>query len=261
VFSKETVVARAPSYYPKASSLSQRLRRFVPPMGLRVVSKPNFDRMARLLIERNTQARVLVLGAGSGGHGIERLKSHRTLQLVNTDISLGANVSVVCDAHSLPFASATFDGVVSQALLEHVVDPYRCVAEIHRVLVPHGIVYAETPFMQQVHGGAYDFTRFTFLGYRRLFRMFEAIATGPIAGPASVLAWSYEYLLLCFARGTTSRAALRFFARITGFWLKYLDLYLMHRPGAQDAAWGFFFFGQKSDHPLPDRELISLYRP
>ena len=36
-----------------------------------------------------------------------------------------------------------------------------------------GIVYAETPFMQQVHEGAYDFTRYTVLGHRYLFKKFK----------------------------------------------------------------------------------------
>ncbi len=55
-------------------------------------------------------------------------------------------------------------------------------AEIHRVLRPGGIVYADTPFLQQVHEGAYDFTRFTDSGHRFLFRRFERIDSGSVAG-------------------------------------------------------------------------------
>lgn len=65
-----------------------------------------------------------------------------------------------------------------------------------RVLKPHGMLYAETPFMQQVHERAYDFTRFTANGHRWLFRRFEQIDAGVNrgsgAGPA--LAWSVRYL-------------------------------------------------------------------
>ena len=50
--------------------------------------------------------------------------------------------------------------------------------EIYRVLKSDGIVYIETPFMQQVHGGKYDFTRFTYLGHRRLFARFQEIESG-----------------------------------------------------------------------------------
>ena len=80
---------------------------------------------------------------------------------------------LICDANDIPFENGSFDGVVLQAALEHVADPYRCVEETHRVLKEKGLVYAETAFMQQVHGGRYDFTRFTRLGHRRLFRRFD----------------------------------------------------------------------------------------
>ncbi|MEZ5361501.1 MAG: class I SAM-dependent methyltransferase [Bryobacterales bacterium] len=66
---------------------------------------------------------------------------------------------MLCDAQRIPFADATFDAVVAQAMLEHVADPVRAVGEIWRVLKP-GLVYSETPFLQQVHAGPYDFTRY-----------------------------------------------------------------------------------------------------
>jgi 2-polyprenyl-3-methyl-5-hydroxy-6-metoxy-1,4-benzoquinol methylase len=45
------------------------------------------------------------------------------------------------------FGDGTCDAVVVQAVLEHVLQPDVVVAEIHRVLRPDGLVYAETPFM------------------------------------------------------------------------------------------------------------------
>ena len=74
------------------------------------------------------------------------------------------------NAETLPFPDASFDLVIAVAVLEHVADPFRCVAEMRRVLAPSGHVYAVTPFLQPVHMGAYDFTRFTPIGHRRLFR-------------------------------------------------------------------------------------------
>jgi hypothetical protein len=145
-------------------------------------------------------------------------------------------------------------------VLEHVADPCRCVAEIWRVLGEEGLVYAETPFMQQVHLGAYDFTRFTHLGHRRLFRQFDQISSGVTCGPGMALAWACEYFLLSFARRPASRAVIRGFVRLTLFWLKYFDYYLRRMPGSFDAASGYFFLGKKSHRCLSDRELIRLYR-
>ena len=90
---------------------------------------------------------------------------------------------VICDAHDLPFKEKSFDAIICQAVLEHVADPYRCVEEMFRVLKPKKFIYVETPFMQQVHMAPYDFTRFTYLGHRRLFRRFKEIDSGIACGP------------------------------------------------------------------------------
>ena len=128
-------------------------------------------------------------------------------EFVATDVSMGPLTALVCDSHDLPFEDETFDGVIVQAVSEHVVDPGRCVDEIYRVLKPRGLVYAETLFMQQVHMGRYDFTRFSHSGHRRLFRQFAELSSGPICGPGMALAWSYQYFLLSFATSRAVRGA------------------------------------------------------
>jgi SAM-dependent methyltransferase len=181
--------------------------------------------------------------------------------MVETDVSFGPRTMLVCDAHDIPFDDGSFAGVIAQAVLEHVVDPCRCVQEIHRVTRRNGLVYAETPFMQQVHMGRYDFTRFTHLGLRRLFRGFEEIDSGPVCGPGMALAWSYYHFLLSFCHSRFSRALVWRFARFTSFWLSYWDYYLIDKPGTYDAASGFFFGGRRKDgYQLEDRELLKLYR-
>jgi SAM-dependent methyltransferase len=236
------------------------LRRMMPGIVSNVHARRNFARFAALLLERSAAPRVLVVGGRIEGHGLEALLAHPGIELVETDVSFGPRTVLVCDAHRLPFADGTFDGVVAQAVLEHVLDPHQCVAEIHRVLAPGGLVYAETPFMQQVHAGRYDFTRFTPLGHRRLFRHFAEIDSGAVCGPGMALSWAYTYFLLSFARGAASRRALRGVAHLTSWFLKYLDRFLVDRPAALDAASACYFLGGRAERPLPDRELIALYR-
>ncbi|MGZ8716170.1 MAG: methyltransferase type 11, partial [Gaiellaceae bacterium] len=123
-----------------------------------------------------------------------------------------------------------------------------------------GFVYAENSFMQQVWGGRRDFTRWTHVGHRRLFHEFDELRSGPIDGPGTALAWAWQYFLLGFARTRWTRLALRAIARSSGFWLKYVDRFLVTRPGAYDAASGFFFLGQSRPNAVSDREIVAGYR-
>ncbi len=195
--------------------------------------------------------RVLVIGAGD---------SEIRGDVVYTDVAFGANVQCIADAHDLPFVDQSFDACFAIAVLEHVVDPYRCVDEIRRVLRPCGYVYAETPFMQPVHMGAHDFTRFSFLGHRRLFRHFDEIAAGVVGGPGVSAGQMLRYAIASF----TERAALRKWLKLTGllltFPLRWLDYLCQNKFPAYDSASGFYFLGQLAPKPLGDRELLKLFR-
>jgi SAM-dependent methyltransferase len=145
-------------------------------------------------------------------------------------------------------------------VLEHVVDPQTCVAEIHRVLRPDGLVYAETPFMQQVHGGAYDFVRFTQLGHRRLFRAFGEVESGQVASAGTTLAWSLSYFFMAFARTPRTWHLIRRICQVLLFWLKRLDPVLARNPGSWDGASCSYFLGRRSESVLSDKELLRAYR-
>lgn len=242
-------------------ALGKVVRRCRPSISRNYGSDERYARFAGLLKEGSERPRVLVVGGSIEGVGTRQILNDPALDLVEMDVTFGHRTMLICDAHDLPFEDASFDGVIMQAVLEHVVDPQRCVAELYRVLVEGGVAIAETPFMQQVHMGRYDFTRFTHLGHRRLFRQFEEIASAPVGGPGMALAWAYSAFLVSFGGSFLSRAMLRYFAALTGFWLKYLDAYLIRRPGAYDGAAGFSFMGRKrAGYVLSDRELLTLYR-
>jgi SAM-dependent methyltransferase len=203
---------------------------------------------------------VLILGAGTEGEGFATVRGAAFIDLVESDVAVRPNIAVVVDAHSIPFADGSFDGIIAQAVLEHVLDPYRCVAEIHRTLKPGGLVYAETPFMQQAHEVPYDFTRFTDLGHRRLFRRFEEIERGVAAGPGMALAWSIYYFLRSLAWSGASRRILSALGQALWFWLKYADRYAARTPGGFDAASAYYFLGSRSEQTLSDRELVQQFR-
>ena len=262
VFTLAEFTERQDTYFEtsRGKRLRERLSAFLPDLNSNIGTKANYCKFVAGLLAIRPRPRVLVLGGGIVGDGMHDLLGNESIDFVETDIAFGPQTALVCDAHDIPFADGTFDGVIAQAVLEHVVDPYRCVAEIHRVLTDRGLAYAETPFMQQVHGGRYDFTRFTHLGHRRLFRWFDEIASGAVCGPGMALGWAYQYFFLSFAASKPLRRLIHLFARLTGFFWKYFDRLVINKSGTFDAASGYYFLGRKSAQPLGDRELLTLYR-
>ncbi|HVO73654.1 MAG TPA: methyltransferase domain-containing protein [Ignavibacteriaceae bacterium] len=242
------------------SFLRKKIRSLIPSISKNIGAKENYNRFLEKLLSLNNSPKVLILGSGIKGEGIEVLFNNRSIELYESDVSFGPRTQYILDAHNIPFANEYFDGVIVQAVLEHVVDPFRCVQEIHRVLKKDGFVYAETPFIQQVHEGKYDFHRFTHLGHRRLFRNFLEIQSGAICGPGMALAWAYSYFIYCFFSSKKMRRLLLPFVHFSSFFLKYFDYFLINKPGVYDAASGYFFLGQKSDVVLTDIELLKLYK-
>jgi SAM-dependent methyltransferase len=236
----------------------------LPPTPSRNIgTEENYAELAALLRDRHRPndgfPRLLVVGGGTLGVGAEEILLNSDLDVIETDVYRGPRTRIVCDGHDLPFVDHSFDCVICQAVLEHVIDPWRVADEIWRVLKPDGYVYSEVPFMQQVHGGAFDFTRFTLLGHRRLWRMFDELRSGAQGGPGMALIWSIMY----FVRSWLPRRLWAFADRgvsVCLFWLKYFDGYLTKRPGGLDAASGTFFLGRRRLAPVDDREIVLSYR-
>jgi len=235
-------------------------KKYLPNLTLNLKAEQNYLRLKKLIQRRSNKQLGLVIGGAVMGKGFEKLANAKGLSLIESDIAFGPQTGLICDAHSLPFEDASLDLVIAQAVLEHVLDPMRCVAEIWRVLKSDGYVYSETPFMQQVHEGSYDFTRFTHLGHRRLFKQFSEIDSGALAGPGTVLLWSYEHLLLSCITSKKVRNVLKAFARITGGWIKNIDRWLINKPGTFDCASAYYFLGQRSEAVLSTSELIQSYK-
>jgi SAM-dependent methyltransferase len=262
LFSIHDFVSQRQTFFNSAyeNKWRQKIRKMLPSISKNINGKNNYHRVNDLLLSENSNPCVLILGGSILGDGLEVLAKNSAIDLVESDVAFGPRTGLISDAHDIPFLDQTFDAVIVQAVLEHVVDPYRCSEEIHRVLKDNGIVYAETPFMQQVHAGRYDFTRFTHLGHRRLFRKFDEIDSGAVCGPGMALAWSYTYFLMSFTTSRIMMILLRGFAGLTSFYLKYFDSFLINKPGTMDAASGFYFIGRKSNQTLSDQELITRYR-
>ena len=258
VFSIEDFTKVRSTTFDLHESKARRIvKKIMPKITHNIKAKKNYNELITLL---PTNAKILVIGGSIKGQGMDKIYSTDSFEIIGTDVSFGPYTKVICDAHDLPFEDGVFDCVIAQVVLEHVLDPHRCVSEIYRVLKSSGIIYAETPFIQQVHMRQYDFTRYTHLGHRRLFRNFEEIKSGPTGGPGMALAWSYTWFLRSFATSAVMVYFLTLFAYLTSFFLKYFDYILINKPGSYDAASQFFFLGKKNKNLLSDKDLIKQFR-
>jgi SAM-dependent methyltransferase len=198
---------------------------------------------------------ALIIGGGTVGKGLEFIYDSQSIDVIAFDIYATKNIQFIADAHNIPIADNKIDIVIVQAVLEHVLEPSKVVSEIYRVLKSKGIVYAETPFMQHVHEGAYDFSRYTVSGHRYLFKNFEEIKSGFTNGAATQLLWSVEY----FIRGVTRSIIIGKIFKMLFFWLKFFDIIIPEKY-AIDAASGTFFAGRKSEFSMPLKKIITFYR-
>jgi SAM-dependent methyltransferase/uncharacterized protein YbaR (Trm112 family) len=93
------------------------------------------------------------------------------------------------DGLALPFGEATFDLVLSQAVLEHVPDPQRAVDEMRRVLRPGGRIYCEIAFTQPLHAVPSHYFNVTPHGAAHLFRDWDVEILDWFGGPAATIDW------------------------------------------------------------------------
>jgi len=119
------------------------------------------DPLAVALIGKLKDGLILDCGAG--------LPFQNYRNVINFEIEKFTNTDVIGVGEELPFGDETFDAVFSFSVLEHVKDPFKCAAEIKRVLKPNGILYCSVPFLIPVHGYPHHYYNMTSQGLDNLF--------------------------------------------------------------------------------------------
>jgi SAM-dependent methyltransferase len=118
-------------------------------------------------------AKLLDVGCGSGwlaDHFADYTGVDGSPEAVAAAAAKGRSILHADVDEPLPFADASFDGVVLKDLLEHVADPAAVVRESLRVLRPGGRVFASSPDAQRWVWNDYTHRRpFTRTAFRRLF--------------------------------------------------------------------------------------------
>ena len=76
-----------------------------------------------------------------------------------------------------------FDFVVCTEVLEHTLQPFDAVAEIHRLLKSGGLLLLTVPFNFRIHGPLPDCWRFTEHGLRALLKDFDLVELTAVETP------------------------------------------------------------------------------
>jgi SAM-dependent methyltransferase len=109
---------------------------------------------------------------------------------IGCDLFEGPNVDRVEDVRRLSFPDGAVGSVVSVDTLEHVADPLRAVAEMHRVLQPGGVCAIASVMLFHIHEHPWDYWRFTPDGFGLLLAPFatsEVISHGDPLFPETVM--------------------------------------------------------------------------
>ena len=162
---------------------------------------------------------------------------------VNMDVAAVPGVDLVANAARLPFPSESLDSIACLALLEHVADPDRVVAEMHRALKTAGEAQVVVPFCHPYHAYPADYSRFSRERLEGMFANFSKIEIGIRTGPTVTMLTFLTYYLKLFlpvhGGSVIRRGVNRIIVGAVGwliFPLKYLDVWMNRLPSAHVLA-------------------------
>ena len=146
--------------------------------------------LQEFLAKHATNERVLDIGSGGSSY------AHYFPNRVMVDIDPARKPDIVADAADMPFKEGEFTVVLSTEMLEHVLDPIRVVAELHRVLAPGGTLILTTRFVYPLHDAPHDYWRYTRPNLERLFSDFAEVTITAETGAFTTLGVLCERIFL-----------------------------------------------------------------
>ena len=133
-----------------------------------------------------------MLNAGCGTRDIrEYLRAKGVTELTRFDIASDDPDVIIGRIESMPFEDGRFDSALCNAVLEHIIDPERAMAELARVVRKGGHIVATVPFLQPYHACPGDYRRYTADGLAQLGRNagLEVIEVLPVHSFAQTFGW------------------------------------------------------------------------
>jgi len=199
---------------------------------------------------------VLIIGCGFSG---SFYKSIFPDNLVLTDITLQGDAEIACDGHSLPFFDNSFDLIIADQVLEHVVNPWMVSSEITRCLKAGGVVYSGIPFFFHIHGEPYDFQRFTPAGHMQLFPDFQLVELSLSGGPVGTFALSMLGITESIFKNKWVRRFFSFTIRFLTRPFAFIDKKSRYHKKSVSVPLGTIFIGKKDGIHRSPSQIFEEY--
>jgi len=155
--------------------------------------------------ERYARGRLVDIGCGSKpwqAAFAPYATEHVGVDLVDSKRAPGS-VDIIGGAYEVPLADGFAETVLMSAVLEHLEQPARALAEAHRLLAPGGHLILTTPLFWPLHEQPRDFFRYTPHGLRFLLEEagFEVVEIMPLSGAWTTMSLELSYALRRYRRG------------------------------------------------------------
>lgn len=145
------------------------------------------------------------LDAGCGTMPFRHYVADQVVEYRCLDVeSRAEGVDYLADIQNMSvIESGAFDSALCSEVLEHVPDPGRAIAEMHRVLRVQGKLILTVPFLGRLHEEPNDYYRYTSHGLRHLLEQggFEVIEIVPTGSVFSFLGHQLATLIVCSTYG------------------------------------------------------------
>lgn len=134
--------------------------------------REDYGQWIPLLVMQSLPASAIVLNLGAGNQALD------LANVIRMDVTLTPYSDVVGDAHALPFKPAVFDLIFSQAVVEHLRNPFLAAQEMFDALRNGGYVYGDCNFVFAYHGYPHHYFNASEQGLEEAFKPFEKLKTG-----------------------------------------------------------------------------------
>jgi uncharacterized protein YbaR (Trm112 family)/SAM-dependent methyltransferase len=256
-FAPEQVVISRETYFASSvfeNRLKRKIRRNLPSLATEYNSRDVDQLIHKELPAQSSPLSGLVIGTGEKAGAIsERFPNVNWLM---TDVDLSYRPQLIADTVGLPIADASFDIVIAEMVLEHVMNITQAALELQRVCKLGGLIVVKVPFCFPWHGVPVDFFRCTPSGLRALFRSSETVYLGKCMGAWGALAYQLDSLVVNATSIRYLRVGAAFFSRFLFGYLKWLDQLSSNKSCLITTA-GITFVGRKKKDSFTPREVLQ----